>query len=96
MKDGSPASTRSSSPKLDWMIKRGMVGVNFKTCPGFTLVSPFRTLSFGSFHTVLIYFAVVWVGSLFGFGGSVTEIEHKGLHDQLWRRKSMTLFGLHF
>lgn len=60
---------------------------------GFTFSYP---LSFGSFHTVLIYFAVVWVGSLFGFGGSVTEIEHKGLHDQLWRRKSMTLFGLHF
>lgn len=27
LKDGSPASTCSSSPKLDWMIKKGMVGV---------------------------------------------------------------------
>lgn len=26
LKDGSPASTCSSSPKLDWMIKKGMVG----------------------------------------------------------------------
>ncbi|XP_005738073.1 target of Myb1 membrane trafficking protein isoform X4 [Pundamilia nyererei] len=25
--DGSPASTRSSSPKLDWMIKRGMIPI---------------------------------------------------------------------
>lgn len=28
IKDGSPASTCSSSPKLDWMIKRGMVGLS--------------------------------------------------------------------
>ncbi|CAJ1075728.1 target of Myb protein 1 isoform X2 [Xyrichtys novacula] len=27
-KDGSPASTCSSSPKLDWMIKRGMIPIN--------------------------------------------------------------------
>lgn len=27
-KDGSPVSTCSSSPKLDWMIKRGMVGLS--------------------------------------------------------------------
>ncbi|XP_041830724.1 target of Myb protein 1 isoform X2 [Melanotaenia boesemani] len=26
--DDSPASTRSSSPKLDWMIKRGMIPIN--------------------------------------------------------------------
>ncbi|XP_067332796.1 target of Myb protein 1 isoform X3 [Channa argus] len=26
--DDSPASTRSSSPKLDWMVKRGMIPVN--------------------------------------------------------------------
>lgn len=26
LKDGSPSSTCSSSPKLDWMIKKGMVG----------------------------------------------------------------------
>lgn len=30
MKDDSPASSRSSSPKLDWMIKRGMVGLSLK------------------------------------------------------------------
>lgn len=33
-KDGSPASTCSSSPKLDWMIKRGMVGLS----PNYVLV----------------------------------------------------------
>lgn len=34
MKDASPASTRSSSPQLDWMIKRGMVGLCLNTCHG--------------------------------------------------------------
>ncbi|XP_033501763.1 target of Myb1 membrane trafficking protein isoform X6 [Epinephelus lanceolatus] len=29
--DDSPASTRSSSPKLDWMIKRGMIPINQST-----------------------------------------------------------------
>ncbi|XP_074511673.1 target of Myb1 membrane trafficking protein isoform X5 [Sebastes fasciatus] len=29
--DDSPASTRSSSPKLDWMIKRGMIPINQNT-----------------------------------------------------------------
>ncbi|XP_051244009.1 target of Myb protein 1 isoform X2 [Dicentrarchus labrax] len=29
--DGSPASTCSSSPKLDWMIKRGMIPINQST-----------------------------------------------------------------
>ncbi|XP_037332278.1 target of Myb protein 1 isoform X2 [Pungitius pungitius] len=29
--DGSPASTRSASPKLDWMIKRGMIPINQST-----------------------------------------------------------------
>ncbi|XP_038550231.1 target of Myb protein 1 isoform X2 [Micropterus salmoides] len=29
--DGSPASTCSSSPKLDWMIKRGMIPINQNT-----------------------------------------------------------------
>ncbi|XP_038124160.1 target of Myb protein 1 isoform X6 [Cyprinodon tularosa] len=28
LKDESPASTHSSSPKLDWMIKRGMIPIN--------------------------------------------------------------------
>nr|XP_046270844.1 target of Myb protein 1 isoform X4 [Scatophagus argus] len=30
-RDGSPASTCSSSPKLDWMIKRGMIPINQST-----------------------------------------------------------------
>lgn len=77
MKDDSPASTRSSSPKLDWMIKRGMVGLCLKTCPGFT-----STPSVSWFcHEVAIYF---WCGldgfCFFGFGGSGVEIEHSGLH----------------
>ncbi|XP_047428826.1 target of Myb protein 1 isoform X5 [Mugil cephalus] len=29
--DGSPASSHSSSPKLDWMIKRGMIPINQST-----------------------------------------------------------------
>ncbi|KAM8844747.1 target of Myb1 membrane trafficking protein isoform 2-T2 [Spinachia spinachia] len=29
--DGSPTSTRSASPKLDWMIKRGMIPLNQST-----------------------------------------------------------------
>ncbi|XP_030263917.1 target of Myb1 membrane trafficking protein isoform X4 [Sparus aurata] len=31
--DGSPASTCSSSPKLDWMIKRGMIPINQSNQP---------------------------------------------------------------
>lgn len=61
VKDGSPASTRSSSPKLDWMIKRGMVGVNFKTCPGFTLVSPFHTLCLLVLF-IQFWFTLLWSG----------------------------------
>lgn len=63
MKDGSPASTCSSSPKLDWMIKRGMVGLFLKTCPGFSSVH-LSTTSVSLFCLVGLFyftFALVWI-----------------------------------
>lgn len=63
MKDGSPASTCSSSPKLDWMIKRGMVGLFLKTCPGFSSVH-LSTTSVSFFCLVGLFyftFALVWI-----------------------------------
>lgn len=59
MKDGSPASTCSSSPKLDWMIKRGMVGL----CPTCVLVSHWVTFHYPLFswfcREVAVYFCCV-------------------------------------
>lgn len=77
MKDGSPASTCSSSPKLDWMIKRGMVGLFLKTCPGFSSVH-LSTTSVSLFCLVGLFyftFALVWIDFVWiHFWGSVFEV----------------------
>lgn len=77
MKDGSPASTCSSSPKLDWMIKRGMVGLFLKMCPGFssvhlstTFVSLFCLGGLLYFTFPLVWIAFVWIH----FWGSVFKV----------------------
>lgn len=81
MKDDSPASTHSSSPKLDWMIKRGMVGLCPKTCPGFSLIHPSTPSTSWFCHEAAVYF---WCGldcfCLFGFGVSGIKVKHNGLH----------------
>lgn len=52
VKDGSPVSTCSSSPKLDWMIKRGMVGL-FPNCA--------PVLVWLAFHHPLSLGCVLWL-----------------------------------
>lgn len=59
MKDDSPASTRSSSPKLDWMIKRGMVGLCLNTCSGFTSTP---SVSWFCHEVAVVWMAFVSVG----------------------------------
>lgn len=66
-KDGSPASTCSSSPKLDWMIKRGMVGLS-QTVSSFVpahLPVPFVSCLF---FVVVVFSFIPFVWLQFHFG----------------------------
>lgn len=96
MKDGSPASTCSSSPKLDWMIKRGMVGLCLK-CVLVWFIFPHRL--FPGFVTRLQFtFDVAWIAFVWiifvEFDGSVIEIKHSGVHAFRCREDDRIWFGV--
>lgn len=87
MKDDSPASTRSASPKLDWMIKRGMVRLGAKCVPPSNDASPplsRPSVARSCRAVVILLFAVVWIAlarvTFQWFCGSVLVLESNGLH----------------
>lgn len=102
VKDGSPVSTCSSSPKLDWMIKRGMVGL-FPNCALVLLWLTFHhPLSLGCvlwlhFTIAFVFIALVpdflkgWVDGLHAFICGLPFFVHFcGVHSQ-----NMTFLRLH-
>lgn len=83
-KDESPASTHSSSPKLEWMIKRGMVGLNAQlACKRllFVPVLPFARVV-GDFYFCLWRFFYL-LKFLFIF----FEVSSNVLHVGVWFRE---------
>lgn len=104
VKDDSPASTRSSSPKLDWMIKRGMVGPKcVLVWHWFTFSTPLPSLGFVMrlrfifccgldcfclHHFLVLVFRRFWDKTVW-FACFYDVVK------TIRKQKSMTMFGLH-